>query len=33
VVEAVAEVKQMVVADVAAQIAKNFEDFFNVKLA
>jgi TatD DNase family protein len=33
VVEAVAEVKQMAVADVAEQIAKNFEDFFNIKLA
>lgn len=33
VAEAVAEVKQMAVADVADQIAKNFEDFFNLKLA
>jgi Tat protein secretion system quality control protein TatD with DNase activity len=33
VVEAVAEVKQMAVADIAEQIARNFEDFFNIKLA
>jgi len=33
VVEAVAEVKQMAVADVAEQIVKNFENFFNIKLA
>jgi TatD DNase family protein len=33
VVEAVAEVKKMDTADVAAQIARNFEDFFNIKLA
>ena len=32
VVEAVAEVKNMDVADVADQIAKNFEGFFNIKL-
>ena len=32
VVESVAEVKNMDVADVADQIAKNFEDFFNIKL-
>jgi len=32
VVEAVAEVKQIAVADAAEQIAKNFEHFFNVKL-
>lgn len=33
VVEAVAEVKQMDVVDVAEQVAKNFEEFFNIKLA
>jgi len=33
VVEAVAEVKNMTVADVAEQIACNFEDFFNIKLS
>ncbi len=32
VVEAVAEVKRMAVADVAEQISKNFEAFFNIKL-
>jgi TatD DNase family protein len=32
VVEAVAEVKNMTVADVAEQIAKNFASFFNIKL-
>jgi len=32
VVEAVAEVKNMAVVDVADQIAKNFESFFNIKL-
>jgi TatD DNase family protein len=32
VVEAVAEVKNMTVVDVADQIAKNFEGFFNIKL-
>jgi TatD DNase family protein len=32
VVEAVAEVKNMAVADVADQIAENFEGFFNIKL-
>ncbi len=32
VVEAVAEVKNMAVVDVADQIAKNFEGFFNIKL-
>ena len=32
VVEAVAEVKNMAVVDVADQIARNFEDFFNIKL-
>jgi len=32
VVEAVAEVKNMTVVDVADQIAKNFENFFNIKL-
>jgi len=32
VVEAVAEVKDMAVVDVAAQIASNFEGFFNIKL-
>ena len=32
VVEAVAEVKNMAVVDVAAQIASNFEGFFNIKL-
>jgi len=32
VVEAVAEVKNMAVVDVAEQIAKNFEAFFNIKL-
>jgi TatD DNase family protein len=32
VVKAVAEVKNMAVADVADQIAKNFETFFNIKL-
>jgi TatD DNase family protein len=33
VVEAVAEIKQIDVADVAEQVARNFEDFFNIKLA
>ena len=33
VVEAVAEVKKLGVADVAEQVARNFEDFFNIKLA
>ena len=33
VVEAVAEVKKVPVADAAEQIAKNFEVFFNIKLA
>jgi TatD DNase family protein len=33
VVESVAEVKNMPVADVADQIAKNFELFFNIKLS
>ncbi|MCK5563010.1 TatD family hydrolase [Candidatus Bathyarchaeota archaeon] len=33
VVEAVAEVKQIAAADAAEQIAKNFEHFFNMKLA
>jgi len=32
VVEAVAEVKNMAVGDVAEQIARNFEGFFNIKL-
>ncbi|MBM4400358.1 MAG: TatD family deoxyribonuclease [Crenarchaeota archaeon] len=32
VVEAVAEVKNMAVVDVAEQIARNFEGFFNIKL-
>jgi TatD DNase family protein len=32
VVEAVAEVKNMAVVDVATQIAENFEGFFNIKL-
>jgi len=32
VVESVAEVKNMAVVDVADQIAKNFESFFNIKL-
>jgi TatD DNase family protein len=32
VVEAVAEVKQMGVVDVAEQVARNFEEFFNIKL-
>jgi len=32
VVEAVAEVKNMTVVDVADQIAKNFEGFFNIKM-
>ena len=32
VVEAVAEVKNMAVVDVAEQIARNFEAFFNIKL-
>ena len=32
VVEAVAEIKKVSVVDVAEQIARNFEDFFNVKL-
>jgi Tat protein secretion system quality control protein TatD with DNase activity len=32
VVEAVAEIKKMQVIDVAQQIAKNFEVFFNIKL-
>ena len=33
VVEAAAEVKQMDVVDVAEQVARNFEEFFSVKLA
>ncbi len=33
VVEAVAEVKQIATAAAAEQIAKNFECFFNIKLA
>ena len=33
VVETIAEIKNMAVCEVAEQIAKNFEDFFNVKLA
>jgi TatD DNase family protein len=33
VVEAVAEVKNMAVVDVAEQIARNFEGFFDIKLA
>jgi TatD DNase family protein len=33
VVEGVAEVKQIAVVDAAEQIAKNFEHFFNIKLA
>jgi TatD DNase family protein len=33
VVEAVAEVKQMDVVDVAEQVARNFEEFFSIKLA
>jgi len=33
VVEAAAEVKQMDVADVAEQVARNFEKFFGIKLA
>lgn len=33
IVEAVAEVKQIAAADAAEQIAKNFERFFNTKLA
>jgi TatD DNase family protein len=32
VVEAVAEIKNMAVVDVADQIAKNFESFFGIKL-
>ena len=32
VVDVVAEVKNMAVVDVADQIARNFEDFFNIKL-
>jgi TatD DNase family protein len=32
VVEAVAEIKKMQVADVAAQVAENFEGFFGIKL-
>jgi Tat protein secretion system quality control protein TatD with DNase activity len=32
VVEAVAEIKKMQVEDVAQQISKNFEGFFNIKL-
>jgi len=32
VVEAVAEIKNMAVVDVAEQIARNFEGFFNIKL-
>ncbi len=32
VIEAVADVKKMAVVDVADQIARNFEDFFNIKL-
>lgn len=32
VVEAIAEVKKMAVDDVAEQVAKNFETFFNIKL-
>jgi Tat protein secretion system quality control protein TatD with DNase activity len=31
-VEAVAEIKKMPVEDVAEQIIKNFEVFFNIKL-
>jgi TatD DNase family protein len=33
VVEAVAEVKQMDIVDVAEQVARNFEEFFSIKLA
>ena len=33
VVEAVAEIKKMQVEDVAAQIAENFQTFFNIKLS
>jgi Tat protein secretion system quality control protein TatD with DNase activity len=33
VVEAVAEVKNIAVTDVANQIARNFEGFFNIKLS
>ena len=33
VVEAVADVKKMAVGDVAYQIARNFEEFFNIKLS
>jgi TatD DNase family protein len=33
VVDAVAEVKKMSTDDVAEQVAKNFEEFFNIKLA
>jgi len=33
VVEAAAEVKQMDIADVAEQVARNFEEFFSIKLA
>jgi TatD DNase family protein len=33
VVEAAAEVKQMDVVDVAEQVARNFEEFFSIKLA
>jgi len=32
VVEAVADVKNMAVAEVADQIAENFESFFNLRL-
>ncbi len=32
VVKAIAEIKNMEVADVATQIFKNFEEFFEVKL-
>jgi len=32
IVEAIAEIKKMNVSEVAEQIAKNFEDFFGVKL-
>jgi len=33
VIEAAAEIKKMDVADVAEQVARNFEEFFNIKLA
>ncbi|MCX6644732.1 MAG: TatD family hydrolase, partial [Candidatus Bathyarchaeota archaeon] len=32
VIEAVAEIKKMQVDDVAQQITKNFEGFFNIKI-